>query len=150
MKISRFIDQIKTGLLVLTALFVTSALFSSCESEEITDESVIGTYYGGSEDTGDIAITIGKNSSGFTFHCKYEGWGSIASRRELDTENVSWSGTFNNLPEDNVIDSNGEEIGRVTFKQNSDYVKVTFKANTKRPDTYTAQKGGEMVDNFTR
>lgn len=147
MKTSIFMNRAKTTLLAITTLVSTNIVLSSCE-EDITEDSIVGTYDSVSEEEGITTITISRNSANFSFKCKYESWESIKSRTGLDTKNIEWNGTFKEIPEDIVIDKNGEKIGEIQFKQNTDRVSVIFRAETKRKGTYKAQKDNEYSDIF--
>lgn len=135
MKTSRFINQFKTGLLVLTTLLTTNTFFSSCESEEVTEESVVGTYTN-LTDNSNTEITIQETSDGYSFKCYFD------DNRNDQSVSYTWKGKFKNIPQDNVYDGS-TNIGTVKFSKGE----VTFKALTQREDTYKAYSD-DLADLF--
>lgn len=145
MKTNPLVESIKKKAFYFMLCVTLAAGFASCSTEEVTeDDDITGLYIGGSEDTGDIKITISKNSSGYTFNCTYEDWEAANSR--LNVPMAEWNGTFTNIPSDVVKDSKGEEIGRIEFTKSSEYIQAEFTSYIDPKGTYTARKGGEMAD----
>lgn len=139
MKTSTFKNEIKRHLFILMTLFAVSAIFVSCtEEEEVTEEGILGSYEGGSEESDHIEIYISKSGSGYSFSCEYENWEGI--RASVETEKHEWTGKFENIPSDVVKDNQGNKIGTISFRQYSEYTEVTFRAETIRPGTYSAKK----------
>lgn len=101
-----------------------TAGFVSCSTEEVTEENVVGVYTN-LTDNSNTEITIQQSSSHFTFKCIFD------DNREGSYKSYTWTGTFSNIPEDDVMSGN-EKIGRVKFSSGS----VTFEAYTQRKDTY--------------
>lgn len=143
MKTNPLVESIKRKIFYLMLCVTLAAGFSAC-SEEVAEDDIAGEYIGGSEETGDIIIKISKNSSGYTFYCKYEDWGPANSR--LNLQSKEWNGTFTNIPSDVIKNSKGEEIGEIEFTKTSDYVKAEFTSYIEPKGKYTAKKGGEMAD----
>lgn len=143
MKTSSLLESIRRKAFYLMMCVTIAVAFSAC-SEEVLEEDIAGEYIGGSEETGDIFIRINKNSTGYSFYCRYEDWGAANSR--LNLQSVEWNGTFTNIPSDVVKNSKGEEIGKIEFTKTSDYVKVEFTSYTDPKGKYSAQKGCEMAD----
>ena len=144
MKTNLFESIRKKAFYLMLGIAMTAG-FASCSTEEVTeDDDITGSYIGGSEDTGDILIKISKNSSGYSFYCRYEDWSPANSRLNLQTS--EWNGTFANIPSDVIKDSKGEEIGEIELTKSKEYIQVEFTSYTAPKGKYTAKKGGELTD----
>ena len=139
MKTNLFESIRKKAFYLMLGIAMTAG-FASCSTEEVTeDDDITGSYIGGSEDTGDILIKISKNSSGYSFYCRYEDWSPANSRLNLQTS--EWNGTFANIPSDVIKDSKGEEIGEIELTKSKEFTSYTAPKGR-----YTAKKGGELTD----
>lgn len=108
---------------VILFMAVVSA-FISCSTEEITEDNVVGVYTN-LTDNSNTEITIQQGSDHFTFKCIFD------DNREGSIKSYIWTGTFKNLPSDEVMNGK-EEIGSIKFSNGS----VEFKAYTQREGTY--------------
>ena len=143
MKTKSLIESIKRKALYLVLCTALTAGFSAC-SEEVLEEDIVGKYDGFSE-KGLTTITISKNSSSFNFSCNYEDISNVEDSRDTSKE-YNWSGTFFNHEGDNVINSNGDITGDVSFSKSDSEITVKFTAKTQRKGTYTASKGGDYAE----
>lgn len=123
MKTNLFESIRKKAFYLMLGIAMTAG-FVSCSTEEVTEENVVGVYTN-LTDNSNTEITIQQSSSHFTFKCIFD------DNREGSYKSYTWTGTFSNIPEDDVMSGN-EKIGRVKFSSGS----VTFEAYTQRKDTY--------------
>lgn len=123
MKTNLFESIRKKAFYLMLGIAMT-ACFVSCSTEEVTEKNVVGVYTN-LTDNSNTEITIQQSSSHFTFKCIFD------DNREGSYKSYTWTGTFSNIPEDDVMSGN-EKIGRVKFSSGS----VTFEAYTQRKDTY--------------
>lgn len=124
MKTRTLIETIKRKAFYLILGIAMTAGSVSCSTEEVTEENVVGVYTNLTYNS-NTEITIQQSSSHFTFKCIFD------DNREGSYKSYTWTGTFSNIPEDDVMSGN-EKIGRVKFSSGS----VTFEAYTQRKDTY--------------
>ena len=113
----------KKAYYLIMCITIISGLIS-CSTEEITEDNVVGIYTN-LTDNSNTEITIQQASDHFTFKCIFD------DNREGSIKSYIWTGTFNNIPSDVVMNGN-EEIGTVKFSSGS----VEFKAYTQREGTY--------------
>lgn len=121
---TNLLESIRKKAFYLMLGIAMTAGFVSCSTEEVTEENVVGVYTN-LTDNSNTEITIQQSSSHFTFKCIFD------DNREGSYKSYTWTGTFSNIPEDDVMSGN-EKIGRVKFSSGS----VTFEAYTQRKDTY--------------
>lgn len=115
---------IKSGTFYLMLGIAMTAGFASCITEEVTEDNVVGLYTN-LTDNSNTEITIQQASGNFTLRCIFD------DNREGSYKSYTWTGTFSNIPEDDVMSGN-EKIGRIKFSSKS----VTFEAYTQREGTY--------------
>ena len=113
----------KKAYYLIMCMTIISGLIS-CSTEEITEDNVVGIYTN-LTDNSNTEITIQQASDHFTFKCIFD------DNREGSIKSYIWTGTFNNIPSDVIMNGN-EEIGTVKFSSGS----VEFKAYTQREGTY--------------
>ncbi len=113
----------KKAYYLIMCITIISGLIS-CSTEEITEDNVVGIYTN-LTDNSNTEITIQQASDHFTFKCIFD------DNREGSIKSYIWTGTFNNIPSDVIMNGN-EEIGTVKFSSGS----VEFKAYTQREGTY--------------
>ncbi|WP_300790242.1 hypothetical protein [uncultured Bacteroides sp.] len=113
----------KKAYYLIMCITIISGLIS-CSTEEITEDNVVGIYTN-LTDNSNTEITIQQASDHFTFKCIFD------DNREGSIKSYIWTGTFNNIPSDVVMNGN-EEIGTVKFSSGS----VEFKAYSQREGTY--------------
>ena len=113
----------KKAYYLIMRITIISGLIS-CSTEEITEDNVVGIYTN-LTDNSNTEITIQQASDHFTFKCIFD------DNREGNIKSYIWTGTFNNIPSDVIMNGN-EEIGTVKFSSGS----VEFKAYTQREGTY--------------
>ena len=113
----------KKAYYLIMCITIISGLIS-CSTEEITEDNVVGIYTN-LTDNSNTEITIQQASDHFTFKCIFD------DNREGSIKSYIWTGTFNNIPSDVIMNGN-EEIGTVKFSSGS----VEFKAYSQREGTY--------------
>ena len=124
MKTNPLVESIrKKAYYLIMCITIISGLIS-CSTEEITEDNVVGIYTN-LTDNSNTEITIQQASDHFTFKCIFD------DNREGSIKSYIWTGTFNNIPSDVIMNGN-EEIGTVKFSSGS----VEFKAYTQREGTY--------------